>query len=193
MNRFVRLGFVGFLSFPPDVVLGSRIFGGRERKSWNREGEEAKELRCYSPELARTDPRRPCLGLARPTRPMPFSRPTPAEERENHGREKRKRQRSHDAVCPSSPMPGSGEIHGVGFARPRQRCFGLFLCGLICFFCFTLIFCNWRCVKMGLEAAKGTFCIWSEPKGLSNKKGETPLHVRTHFLHIHSVNFFFLF
>jgi hypothetical protein len=46
---------------------------------------------------------------------------------------------------------------------------------------------------MGLEAAKGTFCRWSEPKGLSNKEGETPLHVRTHFLHIHSVNFFFFF
>jgi hypothetical protein len=34
---------MGFSSFPPDVVLGGRISGGRERKSWKREGEEAEE------------------------------------------------------------------------------------------------------------------------------------------------------
>jgi hypothetical protein len=38
---------------------------------------------------------------------------------------------------------GSSETHGMGFARTRQGCFGLFLCGLIYCFCLTLIFCNW--------------------------------------------------
>jgi hypothetical protein len=42
-NGFFRLGFVGFLSFPPEVVLGDRISIGREGKSWKREGEEAEE------------------------------------------------------------------------------------------------------------------------------------------------------
>jgi hypothetical protein len=31
-NWFFRLDFVGFSSFPPDAVLGGRIFGRRERK-----------------------------------------------------------------------------------------------------------------------------------------------------------------
>jgi hypothetical protein len=52
-----------------DVVLGSRISGKRERKSWKREEKEAEEPWCRSLELAHTGcfPSRPCLRLARPT------------------------------------------------------------------------------------------------------------------------------
>jgi hypothetical protein len=88
--------------------------GRRERKSWKREEEEADEPRCCLPEHARVDPRRLCLGLA--------TRPT---------------------VGLSRPRRGFGKTHSVGFARPRQDCFGLSLCGLICYFCLSLIFCNW--------------------------------------------------
>jgi hypothetical protein len=36
------LGFVGFSGFSPDLVLGGRISGGRERKSWKREGKRRR-------------------------------------------------------------------------------------------------------------------------------------------------------
>jgi hypothetical protein len=64
-----------------------------------------------SPQLARAGPPRPCLGLATPTRPTPFSRPTPAEERENRGRQSshspnpRWRKREKIMVRQSSPAP----------------------------------------------------------------------------------------
>jgi hypothetical protein len=64
----------------------------------------------------------------------------------------------------------------MGFARPRQGYLGLFIFGLICCFYPILIFCDRQCVNMGLEAAKGTFCRWSVPKGLSianaNRNGQ---------------------
>jgi hypothetical protein len=100
------MGFLGWVLWVFRVFHWMWCWAARspakERKSWKREGEEAEEPRCCSSEFARAGPHHPCLGLARPT---PFSRPTPAEERENCGREKRKRQRSHDAVRRSLPTP----------------------------------------------------------------------------------------
>ena len=143
---------MGFSGFPSNVVLGGRMFNGRGRKSWKREGEEAEEPRCRLL-FARAHP-------CRSSSPMTGS----SEIHENHagGRERKSWFAKACLRWSSLPMPGSsethawvsrvglsrllrgfGETHGVGFAKPRHGCFSLFLCGLICYFCLILIFCNW--------------------------------------------------
>jgi hypothetical protein len=72
------LGWVlwGFSSFPPNVVLGGQISGGREREIVEeRRGRGGGAMMLF----VRARP----IGLVRPTRPEPFSRPTLAEERKS--------------------------------------------------------------------------------------------------------------